>query len=151
MRKLTLILAGIFAVLLIFLLVGVFSGRLARISDKIVAERTGVEVKFEIPPEAIANISSLKPNQIIYGIVKSKNQNQIGISAVLVNPLNSQDIREIPIAIALGSQDEIRRFQKISDEQPLKETAASFEDINIGDFITIRILENKKVVYLPTK
>ena len=99
------------------------------------------EAKLKITPEQIKNLTSLTPGRIIYGDVKSKEGNQITIVIPFSDPLNPKDQNNIEVKIPVDlSKDEILRY----------DGKASLEDIKINDYLTVKILEGKKIIYLST-
>ena len=73
-------------------------------------------------------------------IVKTKEGNQITIVIPFSSPANPKDKKNVEVKIQIDSQDEIFRNDKIS----------SINDIKINDYAVVEILENKKIIYLPT-
>ncbi len=94
----------------------------------------------EITSEQIKELTALKPGRTLYGDVKTKEGNQITIVIPFSNPANPKDKKNVEVKIQIDSQDEIFRNDKIS----------SINDIKINDYAVVEILENKKIIYLPT-
>jgi exosome complex RNA-binding protein Csl4 len=147
-RTFIFIIAGI----LIFL-IGTASGLLiASYNLKVNKEKIcSPKVRAEISPERIKDITSLKPGQVIYGKVISKENNQITLNIQLVNPLNTEGIKTISVNIPIEAKDEIIRFKKNPNSPDLEAVKSSLEEIKIDDYLTIKILPGKKVIYLPTQ
>lgn len=108
------------------------------------------QIKSKIFDKQIENINLLKPGQILYGKVSSKDKNQITLAVVLINPLDAKNSKEISVKIPVDQKDEIMRL-KLSEDELLKSIKASFEEINVGDYLTVKILNDKKIIYLPTQ
>ncbi len=106
-------------------------------------------VKYEIAQEQIEDIISLKPNQVIFGEVVSKQDDQIVLKVVLFNPIERKIEKNISVNIPIKPQDEIFRFKKVADTSELKTIKVSFENIKIGDYLAIKIFQDKKILYLP--
>lgn len=98
------------------------------------------KVNFEITPEQIKNLTSLTPGRIIYGDVKSKEGNQITLVIPFSNPSNPQNKKNIEVNIPIDPKDEIIRDN----------VKASLNDIKINDYLVVKILEGKKIIYLST-
>ena len=94
---------------------------------------------FEITPEQIKEFTALKPGRTLYGDVKSKQENQITIIIPFSNPSNPQDKKNIEVNIPIDPKDEILR----------NNVKVSINDIKIADYLIIKILEDKKIIYLP--
>jgi len=105
------------------------------------------KINVEFSPEQIQNITSLKPGQVIYGRVDSKQENQIGLSVQLINPLDQNDIRTISVNVPIEAKDEIVKFKQGAGPN-LETVKASFDEIKVGDYLTIIILPDKKVISL---
>ena len=109
-------------------------------------------IKTEISPAQIEKITSLQPGQIFSGEVKSKEGNEIALTVQLIDYLELGEEKEITVKIPVDSKDEIVRFKKISAVAPdLELIKASFNDIKVGDYLSVKILNNKKIIYLPTQ
>ena len=106
------------------------------------------KITAEISPEQIQKLTSLMPGQVIYGIVKSKQGNLIGLDVQLINPLDQNDVKTIPLDIPIEEKDEIVKFKRGSGSN-LETVKASFDEIKIGDYVIIQILPDRKVIGLP--
>ena len=105
----------------------------------------GIEVEFS--PEQIQKLTSLTPGQVIYGIVKSKQGNLIGLDVQLINPLNKSDIKTVSVDLPIEEKDVIVKFKRGSDAN-LETVKASFDEIKVGDYLTVQILPDKKIIGL---
>ncbi len=100
--------------------------------------------------DQINNLTLLKPGQVFFGKVASKTGNQIVVNVQFTNPLNPSDVKNIPVKVVFSSADEFLRFKKNDKTKSLDIVKASASDINAGDIVTVKILTDKKVIYLPT-
>jgi len=139
----------LFYILIIVLIILVISIVFLLINKKYYKQGTipEEEVKFEIDPQQIEAIKSLKLGQVLYGKVQSINGNQVKISIELINPLNEEDIRVIYVDIPINKNDEIIQFKEVGNDK-VERVKASFDEIKVGDYITVIPLEDKKVIGL---
>lgn len=94
----------------------------------------------EITPEQIANLTALNPGRIIYGDVKSKENNEIVIVIPFSNPVAPEEKKNVEVKIPIDPKDEILR-----DEKPI-----FISNIQINDYVIIEILEDKKIIRVAT-
>lgn len=94
----------------------------------------------EITPEQIENLIALKPGRIIYGDVKSKQDNQITIIIPFSNPAAPENKKNIEVKIPVDSKDEILRDEK----------RIFIGNIQISDYAIIEVLEDKKIIRVAT-
>lgn len=132
---------------IIILFIGIVSGlAIAKVyfnlnKDKIYSSiQNQRKALSEITPEQIANLTALNPGRIIYGDVKSKENNEIVIIIPFSNPAAPDEKKNIEVKIPIDSKDEILRDEKVS----------SISDIKINDYLIIEILEDKKIIRVAT-
>ena len=135
----------IIGVVLIFL-IGIVAGlSIAKVyfnlnKDKIYSSiQDSRKAMFEITPEQIKELTALKPGRTLYGDVKSKQGNLITINIPFSNPDDPADKKNVGVNIPVDSKDEILR----------NNVKGSINDIKIADYLIIKILEDKKIIYLP--
>lgn len=148
MKKTILFIVGGLIILLIGLAVGLLGANYFITKNK--GAFCAPKIKAEISPQQIEDITSLKSGQILFGKVSAKGNDLITLAIQLINPLDPEDKKEISINIPINQADEFVRFKRNSNSPNMDTVKSSLNDLEIGDYVSVKIFQDKKTIYLPT-
>ncbi|MDI6717808.1 MAG: hypothetical protein QMD86_02045 [Patescibacteria group bacterium] len=147
MKKTILLIAGGIIILLVGIAAGVLgaSWMISNNKEKICASK----IKTEISQNQLEDLVSLKPGKIIYGKVVSKDNSVINILSSFINPLNPQEKKDIAVKVNIGQKDEFIRLKKVAPGSDNGMIKSSINDVKVGDYLTVKVLNDRKIIYLP--
>lgn len=100
---------------------------------------------------------ALTPGKTLFGRVTAKEANQFSITIQLSATPNAVEgdtgdavvVKDTSIVIPIGPQDEFARMRRNNDGE-VRVEKASFADMTTNAYVTVKVLDAKKIIYLPT-
>lgn len=149
-----------YVVVAVVLLAGIIIGSLLtsyvifKNRDRICILSQPPKINTNLSQQQIANATSLQTNKIMTGKVVSKESSQFSIETTVLNPLDSKKSVTATVKIPFDPQkDSVTMIKQIATSQTsstIKEISASFADIKVGEQILVKVLQDKKMVYIPS-
>lgn len=105
-----------------------------------------------IPFSVLDDISSLKPDQTIFGIVISISPSELVLRVKVRNPFNElEESKVLDVKVPVGQNDKVLRFAfENENSSNLVETQSSLSEGRVGDYVAVKVLsDGSKLIYLP--
>ena len=114
--------------------------------------RTAALTNTNLTPAQIQKATTLTSGRTIFGTVLSKESGQFTMATVVQNPLDTKNSPIVKVPVPFDSKkDQILIVKQVPTAQGssgVKEINGTFADIKTGQQVLVRVLSDKKVVYL---
>ena len=139
----------------IIFLVGVVAGGIIvsyvffKVKDRMCIVSQPPVVSTALTATQIQQAASLEQNRTIFGKVLATDAGSFTLQFFVANPLDSRNSTTTSVKIPFDPKvDEVFTLKKANSSSTIKETKASFSDIQVGGQVLLKILDGKKTVYI---
>ncbi|KKT43489.1 MAG: hypothetical protein UW32_C0001G0081 [Candidatus Wolfebacteria bacterium GW2011_GWE2_44_13] len=114
------------------------------------ASEETVNQKFS--EEQISSITALTPGNIVSGQVITIGSNELDISVAIENVFDElADPQMTTVKVPVNKQDVISRLVNDPEAFIFKQTIMPLSEIKIGDYATVKVLDDKKVIFVTSQ
>jgi len=107
------------------------------------------EISTELNASQMQQAMSVEQNRTIFGKVLATDAGSFTLQFFVANPLDSRNSTTTSVKIPFDPKvDEVFTLKKANSSSTIKETKASFSDIQVGGQVLLKILDGKKTVYI---